>query len=80
MSHETVTSVVGLLLKIYLFKHDEDQIKHSNLNHPESEMAIQIAECLVAMPLTILAEATSPSYEEEAVALIKVRSKWRVKR
>ena len=30
MLHETVTSVVGLLLKIYLYKHDEDLIKHSN--------------------------------------------------
>ena len=30
MLRETVTSGVGLLLKIYLFKHDEDLIKHSN--------------------------------------------------
>ena len=36
MLHETVTSVVGLLLKIYLYKHDEDLIKHSNSKKKES--------------------------------------------
>ena len=65
---ETVISVVGLLLKIYLFKHDEDLIKHSNTqkklkeNQKPGYLALSIITCFAVLAYYHVVFLTSNDY------------------